>query len=1251
MSEAQRGILPSENFSSFPQVLSYRAHIMPNEHAFLFYNEDGNGNEVPVSYADLHMRAICIANQLSKNLSPGERCILLYKPGVEYIAAFFACLYAKIIAVPVFLPNKQLQVEKLEQIITNCLPKAILGTSYYSELIDSFISSTSLDLLCLYSDTFDIAKQKIEIIGECACDLDDIAFLQYSSGSTGNPKGIKITHRNLFSNTEAIYKNFNFNNDSKGIIWLPPYHDMGLIGGVLASIYGGIELVLTPPATFVKNPLSWLNLISTHKGTISGGPNFAYDLCIKQMQRRPNKNLDLSSWKIAFCGAEPIFPDTIHRFIEVFSPYGFDKNAFFPCYGLAESTLMVSCRKSLRPTTKYFSRHKLKLGIIEEVNEASEDFTEIVSCGEVISNHKVCIVDQKTRNLKSTEIGEIWIQGASVTKGYWENHEENLNLFAVIRSDEPRDDLWLRTGDLGFISGNELFISGRTKDLLIVNGLNYYPQDIEKEVERAHPTIISAVAFSIIEDDTEKLTIVIEIKKSDVVDSGDSIEILIRRAILDKYNLFIQNILFVETKSIPRTTSGKKQRYLSKELYLNGKFKIISFSHEDIRDPLEGGDSEAIHELIASFLGIEKKQLTVCNSLRDYGLDSIKMMELKYKLEDHFNVCIDSTDFLTKCSVANLVEMIKFAPKTPKQEFTFAHPDTMRIPVNPLQQALWLTYMVEPYSLSYNVSRSFIVEKLNVTYLFQALEQVITEQISLRSTFCTIDGKIYQKIHEKMLPGTFNFQENEQIEENDFREKARFLSGKCFVLENGPLFNVHIFKLHSDKYFLIFCAHHIIVDFWSINIFVKRIAQLYTNISNKNLNSSPSYNSLKIGWEYSDFYENYITSAQYLDDLNFWQQQYATVAHKKIQTVDILKTKDSFKLYEFSFTQQQSEDFRNFCTQNHISGFNFSLFIFSILLGILNRTNDVSIGLPLAIRESTHYSDYIGYCVNLLPIRIKLDKFENLYLLIDELKNLVSLIFRHKHFPFTHLMEKIKFPRRADNKLPIVDAVFLYQSSQYTDETLALCAINSNKGQFNLGDAIFKMQPFPSHENQIDLTLNATLLSNSVKFVIEYSTAVYNEEHIKNFAEAYSEILNYFIYSGVINLSSILEDGELIELLSMLYANENIKDHEFVHNCFETEHNEVSEKLITIWREVLQNQHVKLEDNFFALGGSSLLAVKLASKIDQIFEVKIDIRNIFRYQSVKELANHISTLPKEHAPSSIKVIKRVQYNHETENNL
>lgn len=1251
MNNINRGLLPVENFSSFAQVLSYQAHRMPNEQAFTFYNEDGGGKEVPIRYADLHMRAICIAYQLSKNLNPGERCLLLYKPGVEYIAAFFACLYAKIIAVPVFMPHKQLQVEKLAQIITNCSPKAVLSMSYDAELLESFINSAHLELQCLYSDTFDIDEQKIESIDKCVFERDDVAFLQYSSGSTGNPKGVQITHNNLFFNTEAICKNFSFNKNSKGVIWLPPYHDMGLIGGVLASIYGGIELVLTPPATFVKNPLSWLNLISTHKGTISGGPNFAYDLCIKQMQRRPNKDLDLSSWKIAFCGAEPIFPDTIHRFIEVFTPHGFDKNAFFPCYGLAESTLMVSCRKPSHSPTKYFSHHKLKAGVVAEVNDLSEEHIEVVSCGEVISDHRVCIVDPKTRNLKSDEIGEIWIQGASVTKGYWENHEENSNLFAFINNDEPRDNVWLRTGDLGFFSENELFISGRIKDLLIISGLNYYPQDIEKEIEHAHPAIITSVAFSIVENESEKLIIVAEVKENDIIKSRDSIEILIRRAVSNKYNLFIKNILFVKVKSIPKTTSGKKQRSLSKDYYLNGRFKKLLIVNQNTDVFIKDMDNEAIYEVIASFIEIKKNQLITCNSLFDFGLDSIKIMELKYKLEDQFNVCMDSTDFLTNHSVVHLVEMVKVAPKRQKQAVNFLCQDTTLILVTPLQQALWLTYIVEPQSLSYNVSRYFIVEQLNVTYLFQALEQVITEQVSLRSTFCSIDGEIYQKIHEQILPGTFNFQENDRTEENNIEEKVRFLSTQCFSLENGPLFKVHILPLHSGKYFLMFCAHHIIIDFWSINVLVKRIVRLYTDFLIKNPTEFSPYNSLKTGLEYSHFYKNYLASAQYSDDLNFWQQQYAVIPHKKLQNTDLLNTQGSFKLYEFSFMQQQSEDFRNFCTQNHISGFNFSLLIFGILLGILNKTNDVSIGIPVAIRDLESSSDYIGYCVNLLPARIQLDKFASLELLINRLKHLLLSIVRHKHFPFTHLIEKIKFPRRADNKLPIVDAVFLYQSSQYIDESLALCAINSSKGQFNLGNAIFKMQPLPSYDNQSDLTLNATLLDNSIDFVIEYASSAYSEKYIQYFAEAYSEILNFFIYSSTISLSTIMKDEKLIDLLSELYTYDNTKHCEPVDNCLDTECNETEEKLLTIWREILQNPDVKLRDNFFTLGGSSLLAVKLASKIDQVFEVKIDIRNIFRYQSVKELASYVSTLPKGNGTSSIKAIKRVVYNRETANNL
>lgn len=1239
-----RGTLPSEEFSSFSNILSYRAQVMPDAQAFVFYNEEGDGKEVAVSYADLYMRVALIANRLSKNMNPGERCLLLYKPGIEYIAAFFACLYARVIAVPVFLSNKERQIEKLEQIIINCSAKAVLSMSHYGELLEYLISNTNLDLVCLYSDTFGMHQEEcFQNIDSPLMDLNDIAFLQYSSGSTGNPKGVQITHKNLFINTEAIFKNFGFTKDSRGVIWLPPYHDMGLIGGVLASIYGGIELVLTPPSTFVRNPLNWLNLISTQKGTISGGPNFAYDLCIKQMQRRPNKNLDLSSWKVAFCGAEPIFPDTIHRFIETFSPYGFDKNAFFPCYGLAEATLMVSCRQKHNSVTKHFSREKWLSGIIEQLNNESEDTIEVVNCGEVISGHRVCIVDPKTRNLKSDEIGEIWIHGPSVSKGYWENNEENLNLFSSISDDETKDNSWLRTGDLGFLSGNELFISGRIKDLLIVNGLNYYPQDIEKEVEDSHPAVITSVAFSSIEDGSEKLIIVIEIKERDLIKNVDLIELLVRRAVSNKYKLFVQKIVFVKAKSIPKTTSGKKQRSLSKGFYMDGKFEIHSNLCENNHDLVKDIDidNEAIYAAFARFLGIEKKQLIHSNSLLDFGLDSVKIMELKYKLEEQFHVDLENTDFLTELNVTALVERVKLAPKIQKKQ-DVTYQDTSHIPLTPLQNALWLTYTVEPQSLTYNVSRCFIVEQLNVRCFSEAIAQIVTEQVSLRSTFCVIEGEVFQKIHTKMLPGTFNFQKGKLVEENDIKEKSDFLTRKVFDLDSGPLLRIYIYQVPLNNHLLVFCAHHIIVDFWSINVLVRRVAQLYTDFSTKNFKAYSSYHSTQVGLKYSDFYRNYLMSEQYLDDLAFWQKQYETLPCKKLQNIDFSKPKEPFSIYEFSFTQQQAVDFKGFCIQNNISGFDFSLLIFGILLCMLNKTNDVSIGLPLAIREDAYFSNYIGYCANLLPIRIQIDEFTNTNLFISELKSLIFLIRRHKNFPFTHLIEKIKFPRRADNKLPIVDAVFLYQSSQHIDESLALCAINSSKGRFNLNDAIFKMQPLSCHDNQIELTLNVTALNNSVDFVIEYATTVYNSDYIQNFSAVYTEIFYFLIRSNITYLSEILEDKQLVELLSKFLNKAQDNDKSDLTSA-DVECSETEIKLLGIWQEILQNPSVKRDDNFFASGGSSLLAVKLASKIDHVFDVKTDIRNIFRYQSVKELANYISSLPKVDASSSIQVIKRVAY--------
>lgn len=445
--------LRTAEFESFAQVLQYRAMLTPSAEAFVFYNENGSHHAVPVTYTILDTRARQIAARLSHYCTAGDRCLLLYKPSIEYIAAFFACLYAKVIAVPVFMPNLTAahhDVDKLHSILNDCSATVILSLKEHVEIIDHLTATCEMKLTCLFSDEFP-ANEDSSLI-EQVSKSHEIAFLQYTSGSTNKPKGVQITHKNLLTNTRAIQNRFNFQNDSKGVIWLPPYHDMGLIGGVLASIFGGIRLLLTPPITFIKNPLQWLKLISHYGGTISGGPNFAYELCVKQLERKPQQDFDLSSWKVAFCGAEPIRAETLRRFATTFAPYGFSADAFLPCYGLAESTLMVSCQ--VHPSKKIsrrFNTEKYHTQIIEEADyNSQQNATELVSCGQVIPDHQVCIVDPSTSQaIQENQIGEIWVRGNSVANGYWNDDIESTKTFNVnILNDRQRG--WLRTGDLGF---------------------------------------------------------------------------------------------------------------------------------------------------------------------------------------------------------------------------------------------------------------------------------------------------------------------------------------------------------------------------------------------------------------------------------------------------------------------------------------------------------------------------------------------------------------------------------------------------------------------------------------------------------------------------------------------------------------------------------------------------------------------------------------------------------------------------------
>jgi acyl-CoA synthetase (AMP-forming)/AMP-acid ligase II len=414
---------------------------------------------------------------------------------------------------------------------------------------------------------------------------DTLAFLQYTSGSTSQPKGVMVTHGNLLHNARMMREAFDITDQSSYVCWLPLYHDMGLIGNVVAPVCAGVPSVLMSPLAFLQRPHRWLQAITRYGAEVSGAPNFAYDLCVRKVTGEQKVKLDLSSWRLAFNGSEPVRAETLARFTEAFAECGFRSEALYPCYGLAEATLFVSGgSKSAPPVLRTVDAGNLEHDLVRPNETEGKTRRTVVGCGHAWSGQKILIVDpERMTECPPDEVGEIWVSGPNITCGYWNRVEETKTTFGAFLTD-TREGPFLRTGDLGFLKDGELFVTGRLKDLIIIDGRNHYPQDIEETVERSHPAIRrgGCVAFALDADSRERLVIVAEIdrvllKGPAAAEPGSQnstmpISQIVRRAVAEHHDLQIHDLRFVEG-SILKTSSGKLQHSACKNAFLAGRFE------------------------------------------------------------------------------------------------------------------------------------------------------------------------------------------------------------------------------------------------------------------------------------------------------------------------------------------------------------------------------------------------------------------------------------------------------------------------------------------------------------------------------------------------------------------------------------------------------------------------------------------------------------------------------------------------------
>ncbi|MDY7227214.1 thioester reductase domain-containing protein [Hyalangium rubrum] len=620
------------------ELLRQRAERTPDARAYTFL-ADGETETESLTYAELDQQASAIAARIHALGGAGERALLLYPPGLDFIAAFFGCLYADTVAVPVFPPapsGDDRGLARLRGIAQNARLRLLLTTEAITEMAEALLPGAPELAQVQWLATDAVAREEAGRLSPSV--REGLAFLQYTSGSTSSPKGVRVSHANLLHNLE--YGNAIEQNDasSVSVSWLPVYHDMGLIEGTLLPLFGGYPAYLMPPGAFLQRPTRWLEALSRYGATNSGGPNFAYELCLRKVSPEQRERLDLSRWRVAYNGAEPVRRETLERFVQTFTPQGLRWKSILPVYGLAEATLVVTgSRRGTTPSFRDVDAATLRAGEAIEPLTPDTPTTSLVGCGESRHGVEVLIVAPQTRTRREErQVGEIWIAGPSVAEGYWDNTEATARTFGARLADGAGP--YLRTGDLGFLREGELFVTGRIKDVLILRGKNHYPQDLERTVEQVHPALRPGciAAFSIEHGGEERAVVLAEVEPRKLLEPESLPSLLraIRTEVAARHGIALHAVSLVPPKTLPKTSSGKLQRFACREAFLEGSMSELArdVTAQPAPSPTVAPEAEPVLamllEYVALQIGVPADSVDPQLPLTRSGLDSLGLMGL-----------------------------------------------------------------------------------------------------------------------------------------------------------------------------------------------------------------------------------------------------------------------------------------------------------------------------------------------------------------------------------------------------------------------------------------------------------------------------------------------------------------------------------------------------------------------------------------------------------------------------------------------
>lgn len=1150
-------LLINNECENLVDLLRFRAIKQPDSIAFSFALD--STNEIVITYAELDKKAMSIASVLQNQGLLGERALLLYPPGLEYITAFFGCLYAGVVAVPIYPPRANQNIFRLNSILTDSQARIALTTEkVYNSISHGGASNSEFEGLS-WLKTEIITEDKSKDWKAPNIDGSNLAFIQYTSGSTDLPKGVMLSHKNLLNNLKGILDSFECSPKSQGVIWLPPYHDMGLIGGILTPIYGGFPTLLMSPVDFLQSPFRWLQAISDNKATLSGGPNFAFELCIATITKEQKKLLDLSSWEVAFNGAEPIRHDTLERFIEAFSSCGLRKEIFYPCYGLAESTLFVTGgKKELPPNIKWINREELKKNnVIEDSSKKDLKAVQaIVSTGFPAKDTKVKIVDLKTKEIVTeNKVGEIWISGPSVAKGYWNNEEQTNESFKALLSNEEKDE-FLRTGDLGFLSDGQLYITGRLKDLIIIRGKNYYPNDIERTVDHSHQSLRVGfgAAIAVNNGKEENLVIVQEVERRyrrnlDI----EAVTASIRKAVMAEHGLSIHQVILLKTGSIPKTSSGKVQRHACKTAFIEGDLKTI-----DSRSPQKESKAEVkdftnysisrneimlnsqkerkkiiftiLLEHVTEILKIQKQHFDENTPLNEIGIDSFTSVLLINRIEYTLGVTFSISNILEGATIEALTEiaLAKIENNENIANLTKENESSLH-PLSYAQRSLWFLQQLDKNNVAYNIPFAMKIDtSVNIEALKIAVSKLVDLHPVLRTEYLETNKEPMQRINQKsnIIVEEINAEQWSDLELNN---KIVALSSQPFNLLTDQIMRIHLFK-KCDEYVFLVTVHHIAVDYWSLKKMFKDLWELYEiQVTGSSLIlQKENYNFI----DYVKFQGKILNSEKGKKLESYWLNQLS--GEIPVLNLPTDRKRPVVQTYigssfNFDIEKDLSQKLKDFASSENVTLYTLLISAFQILLHRYSNQKDILVGSPTFNRNHYAFENTVGYFTN--PVVLKGDFSEPITTraFLKKMKNTVTEALEHQEYPFSLIVKKLQLERTSSHS-PIFQAMFVMEKTNESKQLDSFFAGEKNIVIKTNGLEIVSY-PIEKQSSQFDLTLMMIEAENKIFASMEYNSDLFDFSTIERMSKHLLTLLTDLVNRPdefISDLSLITKDEQLI---------------------------------------------------------------------------------------------------------------------------